>query len=267
MQVSPNGLFVPANVPEVARETYVNNYRTITQESGRLMLFAGDQKIEHLNDDFNGNNIHSDDASPEHLFRVASRGRIGVFATQMGLIAEYGQDYGDIAYLVKMNSKTNLVKTAQRDPLSTQLYSLQDVIEFRDRSGLEIAAVGYTVYLGSEYESEMLGQAARLVYHAHKHGLLTVLWMYPRGKSVKDERDAHLIAGAAGVASALGSDFTKVNQPLEEGVASGELLKEATAAAGRTRVICSGGPSVDVRAFLQRLYDQIHTGGTSGNAT
>jgi fructose-bisphosphate aldolase/6-deoxy-5-ketofructose 1-phosphate synthase len=151
--------------------------------------------------------------------------------------------------------------------LSAQLQTLEDVVEFRDRSGLHIAGVGYTVYLGSEYEQVMLGEAGHLVYRAHQHGLLSVLWMYPRGRSVKNEKDAHLIAGGAGVASALGSDFVKINPPMQEDVASPELLQEATRAAGRTGVICSGGPSVDVRSFLSRLHDQIHMGGTSGNAT
>ncbi len=53
----------------------------------RLMLMAGDQKVEHLNNDFYGPEIAEDDGDPEHLFRIASRARIWVFATQMGLIA------------------------------------------------------------------------------------------------------------------------------------------------------------------------------------
>lgn len=45
---------VPADVPAVARETYISNYLKATCNTGRLMLFACDQKIEHLNDDFYG---------------------------------------------------------------------------------------------------------------------------------------------------------------------------------------------------------------------
>ncbi|MFY1645387.1 aldolase, partial [Methanoculleus bourgensis] len=181
--------------------------------TGRLMLFAGDQKIEHLNDDFAGEGIHPDDADPEHLFRIASRGRIGVFATQLGLIARYGRDYPDVPYLVKLNSKTNLVATSQSDPVSSELYHVRQAVDLRDRAGLSILGVGYTVYLGSEYEPLMLYQAAQAVNQAHRYGLITVLWMYPRGKAVKDERDPHLVAGAAGVAAAIGSDFAKVNPP------------------------------------------------------
>lgn len=54
------------------------------------MLFAGDQKVEHLNDDFYGDDIHPDDADPEHLFRIAAKAKIGLFASQLGLVARYG---------------------------------------------------------------------------------------------------------------------------------------------------------------------------------
>ena len=84
-----DGDFVPLDVPPEAREIFRGNYREMTRGTGRLMLFAGDQKIEHMNDDFYGPGIHPDDADPEHLFRIAAKGRIGVFATQLGLISRY----------------------------------------------------------------------------------------------------------------------------------------------------------------------------------
>ncbi len=260
-------IIIPLDVPGEARETYLNGYRTMTHGTGRLMLFAGDQKVEHLNDDFFGEGISPDDADPEHLFRIADRARIGVFATQLGLIARYGTDYPDVPYLVKLNSKTNLVKTAQRDPLSSELHHVRQAVDLRDRAGLNILGVGYTVYLGSDYEAVMLYQAAQIVHRAHQHGLLSVLWMYPRGQAVKDEKDPHLIAGAAGVAATLGADFAKVNAPKKDGVSDAAHLREATLAAGRTKVVCAGGASMDAAAFLQQLYDQIHIGGTAGNAT
>ena len=267
MAIDANDVIVPLDVPKSARESYIKNYLAITKKSGRLMLFAGDQKVEHLNDDFYGEGIHPDDSDPEHLFRIASRSNIGLFATQLGLIARYGMDYPDVPYLVKLNSKTNLVKTSQSDPFSQQWLDVQRVVEFRLSSGLNILAVGYTVYLGSEYEAEMLRQAARIVYDAHQHGLITVLWVYPRGKAVADEKEPHLIAGATGVAACRGSDFVKVNYAKKEGSESKELFKEAVLAAGRTKVVCAGGSSVEVKAFLQRLHDQIFVSGASGNAT
>ncbi|GBF35826.1 MAG TPA: aldolase [Methanothermococcus okinawensis] len=265
IKISEKDVLVPLDVPPDKRNTYIKNYLKLTQNTGRLMLFAGDQKIEHLNDDFYGPGIPKDDADPEHLFRIASNGKIGAFATQLGLIARYGMDYRDINYVVKINSKTNLVKTSQRDPISRALVTVKDVVEFKNYSKLNILGVGYTVYLGSEYEHEMLSEASRVVYEAHRHGLIAILWMYPRGKAVKDEYDPHLIAGAAGVALCLGADFVKVNYPKCENPA--EALKEAVLAAGRTKVVCAGGKSKDPKVFLQELYDQIHISGAAGNAT
>lgn len=258
-------LKVPLDVPMNARDEYIRNYTEITSGSGRLMLFAGDQKVEHLNDDFYGQGIAEDDADPEHLFRIASRGRIGVFATQLGLIARYGMDYPEVPYLVKLNSKTNLVKTSQADPLSRAWLDVSQVMEFRRETGLRILGVGYTVYPGSEHEAVMLREAAQVVREAHRHGLVVVLWMYPRGKAVKDEHDPHLIAGACGIAAALGSDFVKVNYPRGENPAL--AFREAVMAAGRTKVICAGGSSEDPEVFLRRLHEQIHISGASGNAT
>jgi DhnA family fructose-bisphosphate aldolase class Ia len=267
MAINADDVFVPLDVPEAVRKIYIKNYLAITRKCGRLMLFAGDQKVEHLNSDFHGEGIHPDDGDPEHLFRIASQSNIGVFATQLGLIARYGMHYSDVPYLVKLNSKTNLVKTSQSDPFNNQWLGVERVVDFRADSGLNILAVGYTIYLGSENEAEMLHQAAQIVYDAHQHGLITVLWIYPRGKSVPDEKDPHLIAGATGVAACLGSDFVKVNYPKKKGYESKEIFKEAIMAAGRTKVVCAGGSSDDVEAFLNRLHDQIHVSGASGNAT
>jgi fructose-bisphosphate aldolase/6-deoxy-5-ketofructose 1-phosphate synthase len=260
-------IIVPLDVPGRNRHKYLENYLKITRGSGRLMLFAGDQKVEHLNDDFFGPGVDLQDADPEHLFCIAAEARIGVFATQLGLIARYGMDYPDVPYLVKLNSRTNLVKTSQAEPRSLQWIDLEKVADFSESCGLDILGVGYTIYLGSEHEAEMLRQAAQLVFEAHRRGLVTVLWMYPRGLAVKDERDPHLIAGAAGVGASLGSDFVKVNYPQKAGCNSAEIFKEAVWAAGRTKVVCAGGESTDARSFLQRLHDQIHISGAAGNAT
>jgi class I fructose-bisphosphate aldolase len=231
------------------------------------MLFACDQKIEHLNDDFFGKDISADDMEPEHLFRIGSQGVIGILAGQRGLIAQYAPDYPNINYLVKMNSKTHLVPTSQEDPYSPQLYDIATVLDLRD-NGVNVVGIGYTIYIGSEYEAAMMTEAAQLIADAHNNGLLVVLWMYPRGKAVTAEKDAHLIAGAAGTACCLGADFVKVNPPKgSDTQTSAELLKEAAAASGRTGLVCAGGSTVDAKTFLSQLYDQIHTGGAVGNAT
>ena len=258
---------VPADVLADARETYVDNYMKATRGSGRLMLFACDQKIEHMNKDFYGDGIDIADAEPEHLFKIGDQGVCGVLAGQRGLVAQYAADYPNINYLVKMNSKTNLVKTAQEDPYSPQLYDLEAVLAMRD-NGVNVVGLGYTIYLGSEYEASMMAEAGELIAAAHANGLLVVLWIYPRGTAVTAEKDPDLIAGAAGVALCLGADFVKVNPPKpEDGRTPAEALKVASMAAGRTGLVCAGGSTVDAETFLTQLHDQIHVGGACGNAT
>jgi len=261
-------VIVPCDVPILKRAKYVSNYRKITQGTGNLMLFAGDQKVEHLNADFFGKDISIDDCVPDHLFQIASAANIGVFAAQMGLIARYGMHYKDVPYLVKMNSKSNV---KDGDPISTAWYSIKDVVKFQKKSGLKILGVGYTIYLGSEHEDIMFHEAAQLIKDAHENGLVTVIWMYPRGGKItsENEKDPKTIAGACGIAACLGADFVKVNMPVVKGkkVSAFDAFKEAILAAGRTKVVCDGSSSSGERAFLKQLHEQIHISGTSGNAT
>jgi class I fructose-bisphosphate aldolase len=275
---------VPVDVLPAARLDYILNYLAATRGTGRLMLYACDQKIEHLNGDFYGEGIDPSDNDPEHLFQIGSQGVVGVLAGQKGLIARYAADYPEINYLVKMNSKTNLVSTKQDDPYSPMLYTLESGLAMRG-AGVNIVGIGYTIYLGSEYEATMMSEAGDLIAEAHAAGLIVVLWIYPRGKAVANEKDADLIAGAAGVALCLGADFVKVNppKPVEIEIApsqdiegkgsksivksSAELLARASEAAGRTGLVCAGGSNTDVSKFISQLWEQIHIGGACGNAT
>lgn len=260
-------IIVPLTVPKNQQENYRNNYAKATKNSGRLFLFAGDQKVEHLNKDFYGPGISEESASPKHLFEIASQSRIGVFATHLGLIARYAQKDSSTSFVIKLNGKTDLVPTAQHDPISLNWTSVDQVVEFKQQTALDIVGVGMTIYLGSEHEASMLAAAAQMVYQAHKHGMLAILWMYPRGRAVTHEKNIDIVAGAAGVATTLGADFVKINPPEPtQANNSALLLKQATLAAGNTKVICSGGPLKSEIALLQDVYAQIHIGGCAGVA-
>ncbi|KKQ32593.1 MAG: Fructose-bisphosphate aldolase [candidate division TM6 bacterium GW2011_GWF2_37_49] len=267
IEIKKENIKVPLTVPPKLQETYIQNFLAATKNTGRLFLFAGDQKIEHLNQDFYGPGISPDDADPKHMFEIAKHGNVGVFATHLGLIARYGQNYKDVKYLVKLNAKTNLVSKDLDDPMSFQIHTVDQVAEFKQNSGLKVLGVGYTLYLGSKYESQMLSHVAQVIWQAHQHGMLSVIWIYPRGKSVKDELSGEIIAGACGVGLGINADFVKVNPPLSaNSFESAKLLKHATIAAGRTKIVCSGGTMKNQEDFLTSLYHQLHTGGTSGIA-
>jgi fructose-bisphosphate aldolase/6-deoxy-5-ketofructose 1-phosphate synthase len=263
---------IPLSVPKNKQKEYQKNYEMATRGTGRMMMFAGDQKVEHLNNDFVGKDIPAEVADPEHYFKIADRAHIGVFATQYGMIDRYGRDYPDIPYLLKVNSKTNIMTEKYQDPFSNRWLRTRSVTEFKKRSKLNIVGVGYTVYIGSAFEADMFGQAARIIYKAHQDGMIAVIWMYPRGKAVRDKdekNNIHLLAGAAGVGLTLGADFVKINYPYDKRKKkeAAEKFREVTTAAGRSKVICVGGSKKDPKNYLDMLYDQIHTSGAMGNAT
>jgi DhnA family fructose-bisphosphate aldolase class Ia len=263
-----NSVFVPADVPEKKHDIFVKNYNAITRNTGRLFLFSCDHKIEHLNNDFYGPDISPQTLHPEHFFRIASQGSVGAMATHVGLIARYAKQYPTINYIAKLNATTNLVHSDQQDPKSALLWTVDDVIDLQEHNRLLIAGVGITVYLGSEYEAEHLAQAAHVIMEAHREGLVTIVWMYPRGKAICQEDNPHLIAGAAGVALSLGADFVKVKPPASTDIiTSAQALKIASATAGNTKIICSGGKTLEPQKFLSQLYEQIHVGDTAGTAT
>ena len=270
-------VFIPADVPQSAHKTYEENYKAITKGTDKLFMFAADQKIEHLNKDFYGPDLPCEIDTPEHLFAIAAYEYAGAMASHMGLIARYGNKYNALNYIVKLDAKTNLIPTKAHDPMSLELWTVTDVVKLKEDSGLNIRGVGYTIYLGSEYEEAMLHEAAQAVFEAHQNGLLAILWIYPRGKNVANPKDGNLVAGAAGVGVNLGADFVKVQQPqASDGKTSAQWLHVAVHAAGNTKVIVSGGSkdpafakaSADKQsaAFLETIYDNIHVGGAAGCA-
>lgn len=247
---------IPCDVPLSQQENFKKHYNHITKESDHLFLFAADQKMEHLNL-----------LNPEDLFTIASSPHIGAFATHLGLIKRFGKKYPSINYIAKLNGKTNLIPTVHQDPISRALWSIDEVIEIKEEAKLSICGIGYTIYLGSEFEEEMLVEAAQLVYEAHRAGLIAILWIYPRGKAVAHETTAKLLAGATGVAASLGADFVKIKLPHPtQTESSAELVRLAVTSAGNTKVICAGGERQEVHHFLTELYEALTVGKVAGAA-
>ena len=258
-------LIIPLSVPLKKRTEYRNNLTRATAGSGRLLLFAGDQKVEHLNTDFVGAGVAAADASPEHLFQIAAAAPVGVFATQLGLIARYGAKYSKVPYLVKVNGRSNLYKDYSQ--VSNEAWwSVADVVNFKEQSGLNILGIGYTVYLGGKNEARMLKEAAQLIKEAHAQGLLAIIWMYPRGEKINED-SLNTIAGGAGIAAALGADFVKTKYPYTKTpAATAKKFNEAVLAAGETKVICVGGGQKKAEDLLKQAWEQINTAAAGGMA-
>ena len=261
--------YIPADVPTDKHCEFKDNYCAITKCKNRLFIFAADHKMEHLAQDFYGANIDDEVKDPEHLFKIASQGKIGAFATHLGLITRYAQncDYKNINYIIKLNGKTNLLPKEKYEPVSSQLWQVDDVLRLKENSGLNICGVGYTIYLGSEHENIMLKEAAQIISQAHQNGLVAILWIYPRGKNIPDPKEGGLTAGAAGIATSLGADFVKITVPHEEkNQTIAEILNFVQNIAGNTKVICSGGEAINPEQFLKNIYDQINNGHVHGAA-
>lgn len=64
---------IPAEVPAALLNRYLENLGRATYNTGNLLLFAGDQKVEHMNDDYFGEGITPENADPEHMFKIASQ--------------------------------------------------------------------------------------------------------------------------------------------------------------------------------------------------
>lgn len=257
---------IPLSVPASKKTEYKNNYKLATAGTGRLLLIAGDQKVEHLNDDFYGRGITPEDASPEHLFKIAAGTKGSLLATHLGLISRYGSDYRQIPYLVKINGKSHLGLNDEKNS-SKCWWQIKEIVNFKKQSGLNIVGIGYTLYLGGKFEAQMLSRAAQAVNSAHENGMIAVLWVYPRGKNVKEE-DIHTIAGGAGVAACLDADFAKVKYPYgaKNNKLIAEKFKEVVSAAGRTKIICVGGEKRTGKEILSVTKDQMTISGTSGLA-
>ncbi len=259
---------VPFNVPENMKEDYLRRYSLITRGGKGLFLFAADHKIEHLAHDFIGEGLPAEILDPEYLFSVASKGKVGAFATQYGLLSWYGKKWNDINYIVKINSKTDLIEsTMKNEPRSVSLISVEDVVDISRNKNLSIVGVSYTIYLGSKYEAEMLSEAGRIIQQAHKNGLLVFLWVYIRGENLRRVVPHDHVAGAAGVALCLGADFVKIHLPEEKNDEKIiNLLKDGVVAAGETKLLVAGGSIENPQVFLHQVKRFVLEGNIFGMA-
>lgn len=245
----------PADVPKYRRSLYRANWQLLTKKTGRLLLLAGDQRIEHLNEDFFGPEIDLADNDPEHLLAIANKSEIGAVAVHYGLASRYGEVYRHSNYVIKLNGKTNLLPG---DADSRLLATVDQSIELSKQAGFKLTGVGYTIYLGSQYEGRMLAEAAEVIRQAHDNGLLAILWIYPKGVNVKDEEAVATIAGATGVAISLGADFVKVKLPKP---LTAKSVERIVGAAGLTRVVFAGGASYSTDKLLKDTESQLKAGG------
>ncbi|HNP89047.1 MAG: 2-amino-4,5-dihydroxy-6-one-heptanoic acid-7-phosphate synthase [Microgenomates group bacterium ADurb.Bin219] len=211
--------------------------------NGRALFLAYDQGFEHGPTDFNEANV-----DPEKVLEIADSGYFTGVILQKGPAEKYyWKKKYRVPLIVKLNGKTNLVKEV--DPYSPQLCSVAEAVSYG------ASAVGYTIYVGSEFESLMTQEFGRIEQEAEEAGIPVIAWMYPRGKNIPDESDPKMVAYAARVGLELGADIVKIRY-------TGDIVsfKWAVAAAGKTKVVVMGGSKMAEESFLKMVGDSLEAG-------
>lgn len=196
--------------------------------NGHALFLAYDQGLEHGPTDFNDESV-----DPENILKIASSGFYTGFICQKGIAEKYKVN---IPLILKLNGKT---KMASDEPMAEQICTVEEAIS------LGAVAVGYTIYLGSEFEEKMLKEFAEIERQAHAKNLPVVAWMYPRGKSVNAPDSVETIAYAARVGLEIGADIVKVRIPEQKN------LEWIVKSAGRCKVVFAGGTKMDEAEFLE----------------
>ncbi len=213
-------------------------------KSGRVLILAMDQGMEHGPRDFNAKNIN-----PEYVLDVACRGGFTGLAIQKGIAKHYKENYsGKVPLVLKLNGRTEIVP--KDDVYSSPIASVKEAV------ALGADAIGYTIYVGSPREAQMFHEFGAIQAEAEEYGLPTVVWAYPRGKHVPNEKDPSMVAYAARVALELGADIVKINYP-----GSVDAMKWVVASAGRCKVISAGGSKQSDSEFLAKVKEVIAAGG------
>src|SRR6185436_7807553 len=74
----------------------------------------------------------------------------------------------------------------------------------KQASDMGAAAVGATIYFGSDQSARQIIEVSQAFATAHEMGMATVLWCYLRNPAFKKDKDYHLAADLTGQANHLG---------------------------------------------------------------
>ncbi len=164
--------------------------------SGYLSMLPVDQGIEHsAGASFAPNPIYFD---PENIVKLAIEGGCNAVASTFGVLASCSRKYAHkIPFIVKLNHNELLTYPNTFDQISFG--------SVREAWDLGAAAVGATIYFGSEESNRQIVEIAEAFEEAHSLGMATVLWCYLRNSDFKkDGVDYHTATDITGQANHLG---------------------------------------------------------------
>lgn len=213
---------------------------------GKVLILAYDHGLEHGPVDFESVPERRD---PETVFEAATHDAVTGFAVQKGLAEAFYPSYEDDVNLVaKLNGTSNLW---MGEPDSAVNWS----VDYANELGAD--AIGFTLYGGSNHEVEMAEEFRDAQEAAREHDMSVVMWSYPRGQGLKNDKKDDVIAYAARQALELGADVAKVKYP-----GSKEGMELAVEMADPVKVIMSGGSKVSDRKFLESVETVMDAGGS-----
>lgn len=164
--------------------------------TGYLSILPVDQGIEHsAGASFAPNPIYFD---PENIVKLAMEGGCNAVASTFGVLASSARKYAhQIPFIVKINHNELLTYPNKFDQI------LFGTVESAWEIGA--AAVGATIYFGSEEATRQITEIAQAFELAHEMGMATVLWCYLRNNNFKkDGVDYHTAADLTGQANHIG---------------------------------------------------------------
>jgi class I fructose-bisphosphate aldolase len=181
--------------------------------TGYVSILPVDQGIEHsAGASFAPNPIYFDS---ENIVKLAIEGGCNAVASTYGVLASVSRKYAHkIPFIVKINHNEMLTYPNKFDQV------LYGTVE--SAWDLGAAAVGATIYFGSEESTRQIKEIAEAFELAHQLGLGTVLWCYLRNNAFKkDGIDYHAAADLTGQANHLGvtiqADVIKQKLPTNNG--------------------------------------------------
>lgn len=163
--------------------------------TGYLSILPVDQGIEHSGGASFAKN--PDYFDPEKIVQLAIEGGCNAVASTFGVLGMVSRKYAHkIPFLVKINHNELLTHPNQYEQI------LFGTVE--QAYDLGAAAVGATIYFGSEDSHREIIEIAQAFALAHELGMATVLWCYLRNSAFKLDKDYHVSADLTGQANHLG---------------------------------------------------------------
>ncbi len=164
--------------------------------TGYLSILPVDQGIEHTaGASFAPNPIYFDG---DKIVELAIEGGCNAVASTFGVLGSIARKYAHrIPFICKINHNELMTYPNHYDQV---LFG-----NVREAWELGAAAVGATIYWGSEQSDRQLIEIANAFQHAHELGMATVLWCYVRNSAFKkDGVNYETAADLTGQANHLG---------------------------------------------------------------